>query len=760
MFLKINIVLLSFIIVLPFLANNINPTKSNIDSLNKLAWQNAENITLSAFEKAIWCRTNSLKIDYEDGVAISSINLGLISLLTGDIEKSLEYTLDAINRTKIDSVKAIAYNQIGRIYIELAEFEKSKKSLFKAIHLNEASNNLISLQGNFINYGNLKEQIFEIDSANFYYNKALTISKDLNYSEGIVSALNNIGSLNGLLNNFDEEQKQYLEALSYAKPNSIQSSQIHFNLSISFFTIGKNEKAINHAQNALTIAQSNNFTKGMQKAYEMLSILSEMEGNYKVGLEYQKKYNELSQELINETTLKKITQIQLENDFGQQQKLDSIAKAKEISKINEENQRKEIIRTQEARQRNIILVFISIILIAAIIIAVRFFKIGKERQKTNEIISQQKVEVEKQRDIAQKEHAIAEEQKTIVEHKNQEIIESITYAKRLQEAILPPPKLVKEWLTESFILYKPKDIVAGDFYWMETADQEIDGILKTLIYFAAADCTGHGVPGALVSVVCANAMNRSIKEFNLKQPGEILDKVTELVIESFEKGEEIIKDGMDIALCSLDVTNRKLNFGGANNPLWIVSNSPAIETNGIFKTMEDGEGKFLHEVRATKQPVGLFVTRKNFENIEVQLSPGDEIFISSDGFPDQFGGKDGKKYKSLNFKKYLMSIANFPIQEQKELLYQEFENWRGDLEQIDDVCVIGVKLNDSDSDLFTKRELEVLSLVKEGLSSKMIADKMNISKHTVDTYRRRLLSKSGTHNAAELIKYGEKNSLI
>ena len=255
-------------------------------------------------------------------------------------------------------------------------------------------------------------------------------------------------------------------------------------------------------------------------------------------------------------------------------------------------------------------------------------------------------------------------QKEIVDEKNQEILDSINYAKRIQKAILPPDKVIKENLPNSFVLYLPKDIVAGDFYWMETVGN------KTI--FAAADCTGHGVPGAMVSVICNNALNRAVREFKLTEPCKILDKVREIVISEFEKSEEEVKDGMDISLCVLDGTS--LHYAGANNPLWIVRNNELIE------------------YKANKQPIGKYAKETPFLSHKLELLKDDCIYLSTDGYPDQFGGPKGKKMKAANFKKLLVSISNQSVSEQKAKINSHFINWLGDFEQLDDVCVIGVKI--------------------------------------------------------------------
>lgn len=266
-------------------------------------------------------------------------------------------------------------------------------------------------------------------------------------------------------------------------------------------------------------------------------------------------------------------------------------------------------------------------------------------------------------------------QKEMVEHKNKEIVDSINYAKRLQQAILPTLNAVYTNLPSSFILYKPKDIVAGDFYWMEKVS-EPDGSERILL--AAADCTGHGVPGAMVSVVGANGLERCVKEFMLHKPADILDKLTDLVIKTFDTTEEEVKDGMDITLVSINKENKTLEFAGANNPLWIIR--------------RDIEGLELIEVKADKQPIGKFDYRKPFTNHTIQLQEGDCVYLFTDGYADQFGGPQGKKFKYKTLKDLLMSLYESNMQMQHIKINEAFEDWKAEYEQVDDVCIIGFRL--------------------------------------------------------------------
>ena len=299
-------------------------------------------------------------------------------------------------------------------------------------------------------------------------------------------------------------------------------------------------------------------------------------------------------------------------------------------------------------------------------------------EKLNKITSEQNVMLEQQ--VKERTQQITK-QKEELKDKNNEIIDSITYAKRIQDAILPPDDLVNKELHNGFILYLPKDIVAGDFYWLEPA--------KNNVFVAAADCTGHGVPGAMVSVVCHNALNRSVREFGCMQPSLILDQTAKLVDETFEKSTEDIKDGMDISLCKIDQVTRQVEWAGANNPLWIISKH-GFENLGE-PSLEEGDLK-LFEIKADKQPIGRYVNREDYVNHKISLNEGDLIYMFSDGYPDQFGGERGKKYKTKNFKRLLLSLATHGMDQQKKEVEAEFINWKGDLEQLDDVCVIGLRL--------------------------------------------------------------------
>src|SRR5690606_12689861 len=395
-------------------------------------------------------------------------------------------------------------------------------------------------------------------------------------------------------------------------------------------------QAKKYASRGLKIAQEIGYPNHIKTAAFMLKNIYEKQGDYKNALQMNDLYYQMRDSIINQETRKAALKQNLQYEYEKKAAADSIANTKEIEIKNIELAKQKAELQIKKNQQFALFGGLFLVVLFAGLMYNRF----KVTQKQKNIIENQKVEVEQQKYVIEQSH---EELKL----KNKEITDSIVYAKRIQAAILPPQKIVKQYLNQSFILYKPKDIVAGDFYWMENTGDTV--------LFAAADCTGHGVPGAMVSVICNNGLNRSVREHGLTDPGKILDKTREIVIQEFEKSEDDVKDGMDIALCSLrlDVEGLKLNkpetiallqYAGANNPLWIIRNLEPQTSN--FE---------LIEIKPNKQPIGKYDNLEPYTTHTVELQKNDTIYIFSDGFADQFGGENGKKLKAANFKKLLLS---------------------------------------------------------------------------------------------------------
>ncbi|GAG60940.1 unnamed protein product, partial [marine sediment metagenome] len=379
--------------------------------------------------------------------------------------------------------------------------------------------------------------------------------------KGMASSLTNIGAIYN-------EDGEYALAIEYLLKSleikeviddKVGISDSYTAIAGSYFGLKEVKKAIDYGLKGLQMAQDIGSLDEEKSARYQLAYIFEESGDTDNALKHFKAYTAVKDSMRNEKNTREITERDMQYEFDKQQ-------AKDMA----EQEKKDAIAAEELkREKAIGYAFMGgfgLLLILAFLI----FRNLRQKKRANRLISMQKEEVEYQKDM--------------VEEKNREITDSITYALRIQEAILPPDRIVKEYLQESFILYKPKDIVAGDFYWME--------VIGDTTIFAAADCTGHGVPGAMVSVVCHGALNRSVREFGLTDPAKILDKTRELVIETFEASDEEVKDGMDIALCSL--TGTELQYAGAHNPLWVLRNGEVLET------------------KADKQPIGKYAELKPF----------------------------------------------------------------------------------------------------------------------------------------------------
>ena len=279
----------------------------------------------------------------------------------------------------------------------------------------------------------------------------------------------------------------------------------------------------------------------------------------------------------------------------------------------------------------------------------------------------------------EKSKTLIELQKEEVDEKNEEIISSLRYAKRLQEALLPPKNLLDTFLKENyFILYNPRDIVCGDFYWArKIKTTPTNGIPKEYLLIAVADCTGHGVPGAFMSLLGSNFLHQSAVEKNVNTPAEALDFLNQKIITTLNHGygEVEIRDGMDISLIAIDLESKQLAYSGANNPIYIVRD------------------KSLQTLKANKQAIGnMNDVVLPFENKIIELEPNDCIYLFTDGYADQFGGPKGKKLMRRYFEEVLIENSHMSMQAQKEALKNTFNNWKGNLEQVDDVCVVGIRI--------------------------------------------------------------------
>jgi serine phosphatase RsbU (regulator of sigma subunit) len=325
----------------------------------------------------------------------------------------------------------------------------------------------------------------------------------------------------------------------------------------------------------------------------------------------------------------------------------------EIDKKEAENQlltSKNNLSTATIKQQKLITYFIITGLFLVTILAFFIFNGLKKQRKANSIISLQKLEVENQ--------------KHIIEENQKEIIDSINYAKRIQYALLANSDLLKQNLPNHFVLFNPKDIVSGDFYWATEHDNKF--------YLAVCDSTGHGVPGAFMSLLNIGFLSEAIKEKNISKPNEVLNYVRQRLMESI--GNDGQQDGMDAILLCVDKLTNSITYAAANNEPILISD------------------KKIKELPKDKMPVGKGEKMGSFTLHSIEAKKGDSLYLYTDGFADQFGGPKGKKFKYKQLNDLLLTNVELPSHQQLEILNTTLKNWKGDLEQVDDVCLIGIKI--------------------------------------------------------------------
>jgi len=598
-------------------------------------------------------------------------NLGALDMGLGNFNNTIDYFIIGLklsNAIHFTEMQAQISGNLATIYAQTGQNKKSLELSRKAIPLAKGINNNYILSAIYLNMGACFDRLNLLDSALYYDNLALKLKIELKSIIGEAIVYNNLGEVYYKKKAFIKAKEHFQKSATIFKEgkNSEGYATALFGLS-SVHIINGDDEAHQTILEAVDIANENKLIVVLRDGYKNVADAFAEKHNYEPAYKYYKKFYLLADSLLGDENQQNIDELHTKYDTEKNQlKIEGLEKEKTIQTIQLE---------KEETKRYMLYggIFMLIIVVG---ISIRSYL---RKKKDNVLISKQKNLVEQQKNVVELAHAELEE-------KNQEIMDSITYAKRIQNAILPPLKIIKEYLNDSFILYKPKDIVAGDFYWMEQKNN------KTL--FAAADCTGHGVPGAMVSVVCNNALNRSVREYHLSDPGEILNKTREIVIEEFEKSDEDVQDGMDIALCSLD--GNSLQYAGAHNPLWIIRSSQknklvSTSTNTILNQTENSD-YILYEIKADKQPIGKYDDLKPYTTHTFQLEKGDTIYIFSDGYVDQFGGEKGKKFKAKAFRNLLLANQEKSLKDQKIIIDNSFESWRGDLEQIDDVCIIGVKI--------------------------------------------------------------------
>jgi serine phosphatase RsbU (regulator of sigma subunit) len=574
----------------------------------------------------------------------------------GEIDKAIEFLfkgMDIAKRTNDKEQEADCLFRLAVIYDRQDEPEKAITFCENAVKLQTEIKDSAGLAYSYHRMGLAYEGIEKYDEALKFLELSYAIRKKIGATAQYGASLNGIGLVY-------MDRKEYQKALikiydAYKAWSAVNDKE---GIVIATGNLGELSMKMGDDENALKyFLQSNevseqihalNFQKGTLRS---LATLYYKRGEYKTAYDYFSRFSDLRDTLYSEENTQRMAQLQ--SKYQDEQKEQQIKLLQQEKKLQDSDNEKQSFFLKA------LIAGILLLLLLAFMIYNRY----RIKQRAND-------ELQRANEQLLEAHMALEQNRDVLAVKNKEVTDSIKYAKRLQEAILPGDHFIHSLLPDSFVLYKPKDIVSGDFYWFEKH--------RDKVLFAAVDCTGHGVPGAFMSIVGYNLLNQAVNEKGISQPNLILNAVNSNITKTLRQSEEdsVVKDGMDIALCSLDKERNKLEFSGAYNSLWLIRN------------------KELTEYKADKYPIGLFLGEnlQEFTNHEIDLQKGDAVYVFTDGFADQFGGPKGKKFKYKQLQHLLLEISGQPMNVQKRVLDTTIENWRGKLEQVDDILIIGVKI--------------------------------------------------------------------
>lgn len=618
------------------------------------------------------------------GVGLSYQYLAQAHYHVGKYKEAIDYDLQSIKvKSQINDLVGIAssYNGIGSSYYNLGDYQKALEYYFKALKIDEETNEKFGISRMLLNVGCVLFTQGKTDEALVYMEKSLKSKLELNEWEGVAYVYLNMAAVYNEKKEYPKaidcclkaiaaaEKGQSDEAIytSYINLGGIYTSQDRPDEALTCYLkaydwslktnnmvniiavtagIGNTYEqkkqygsAIEYYKKALNTSKDANYKAGIREAYLNLSLLFEKIGNYEEALTYNKLLSSIKDTLLNEESLKQTAELNT--------RYETEKKEKEILLLTKDQQLKD----KTLKEQRLVRIGLNIGLLLFLALSFLLFNRYRYKQRANLILEKQKQEIHQ---------------------KNQLITDSIDYAKTIQEAILPDTDKLYAAFPEHFILYKPKAIVSGDFYWT--------GKKGNKIICAVADCTGHGVPGAFMSLLGHNILENIIQRETSTNPGTILSALNEEIVMRFSKGQEreTVKHGMDIAIISMDMESKQVEYAGARNSLYLVRKQTLIE------------------IKADKQSTGI-VSRNDekirYTNNVEELKNGDMLYLFSDGYPDQKGGQQKKKFYYQPFKELLTGISELPLDQQKQKLDETMINWIGQGEQIDDILVMGIKIS-------------------------------------------------------------------
>lgn len=609
--------------------------ESRIDEINSGLWNRRYNNPGEVASESAAILSKSVNKKYQKGIAYAKLNIAAACFLQSKNDVALENLSDSLvwfsgNPSENGFAKALYLK--GNIYESFGEYEKALEYCLKSQKLSSEISDTETEAEAASQLGLIYTRLCNFPKALDYYLYGLKLREELKDENAVASSLNRIGMLKRLTKKHDESLEYYFNSLDIRRKNK-QDTSIPWTLlgiASTYEDLGRNNDALKY------------FEQGMVGGDRRCTLQCMMGSGRIYSLEGNKKKAEkrLEDSLRIATDLKALSLVAEAHSALAKHYESTGQTAKALYSFKLFQETRELVRSEEAQNR-----FRNIEISHAI----------EKSEQEKEIFRLRHVELKKAYDI--------------IEEKNTDITASIYYASRIQRAILPNPHDIPGLPDKTFFLYKPKDIISGDFYWFTQVGKKL--------IIVAGDCTGHGVPGALMSMLGISFLEEIINNRQITESGKILNELRKEVQRALhQKGErEEAKDGMDISLCSIDKTKKIIQYSGAYNNLYLVRN---------------GE---LTEYPADRMPIGIFdLSEKEFSSKDIPYYQGDLIYMFSDGYADQFGGPNIKKFKNSQLKEFLLSIHKLPLKEQKKKLEKAFSDWKGNNPQIDDVLIVGMIL--------------------------------------------------------------------
>lgn len=553
---------------------------------------------------------------------------------------SLEYYFKALPYAEShhDSLLLVPiYNNVGIAYSKQQQYKKAINYFLKVVAIAEKRRNQLAMGVSYNNVAIEYQNLKQFSTSDRYLKKAFAIFEGVR-NEYLSTITMNRGVIRFEKAQYDSALYYYRQGVRYHKKyvSPDPDPNITNNLGELYLRMHRLDSAEYYLKATISLIDTLNDKYSLRETYKHLSDLYNEKGNMQRAYYYLQKHVYLNQVINDNENLKRT--------LAAEANLKLLKKDNELARQRSE----QLYREKQNRFFRMAGLLIGFLLLTALIIAILRFR---EKKKANEVLKIQKTRIEEQQ---------------------HEITDSINYASNIQQSILPTSRYLSETLHDYLLFYKPRDIVGGDFYFVER--------IKNRTYFSVIDCTGHGVPGGFMSILGYNGIQKCLHDFSLVHPADILERLSMLVVQHFtHQGKVALRDGMDMALCCIYEENGtiKLEYAGANNPAWIVKGSTGQ----------------LQELTPNKQPIGYYEDRKPFSNTTLTLEKGDTIYLFSDGYADQFGGPAGKKFKYSQLKGLLqINAGNIGMPERGEMLRSAFEEWRSTYEQLDDVCILGVKV--------------------------------------------------------------------